>query len=276
MNTRGIIPAAALLVLLAFVAAAVVLSIALVAAAQVEIITRGTASPVVVRGAAEAVRYSAASLGGLGAALDPPPKVYLAGAKKDCEDVHVELGWARSEGERRCSLFTGMTFLGAFVLNLQYIGERHRDPVGFMWWVVPHEMFHMYQWQSRIDRVGMPWAFWEGPADLHKFKVLDERRIIRIDDYVRTRLVPQAKAGRVRWNMSIVAKASLTALNIEDHYAVSSVMGYYMYMYLNGGWPKIIALNGPGEVPFAKRIQTIYDKTPEEFERDFFGWLDRQ
>lgn len=251
---------------------ATMLSTTLATATQVEIITRGTASPALVREAAEAVRYSSASLAGLGAALDPSPKVFLAGTKSHCEDIHVELGWTRSDGKRRCSLFSGITFLGAFVLNLQYIGERHTDPVGFMWWVVPHEMFHMYQWQSRIDRVGMPWAFWEGPADLHMFKVLDERRIIRMEDYVRTRLVPRAKAARARWNMSIVTRAALTAQNIDAHYDVSSVLGYHMY--LNGGWPKIIALNGPGGMPFAERLLAIYGRTPEEFEREFFAWLD--
>ncbi len=266
-------------IFLAFIAAALagVLGVQFqvsASASQVEIIPRGGASPAVIREAAEAVRHSSVSLADLGAALAPPPKVFLAGTKRDCEDIHVEQGWTRPEGLRRCALFTGMTFLGAFVLNLEYIAERHRDPTGFMWWVVPHEMFHIYQWQSRIDRVGMPWAFWEGPADLHKFKVLQERGVINTEVFVRTRLVPQAKTGRARWRISTLARPSLTALSADDHYAVSSVMGYYLY--LNGGWPKIIALNGPGGVPFTERFSAIYAKAPEEFERDFFAWLDAQ
>lgn len=69
---------------------------------------------------------------------------------------------------------------------------------------------------------------------------------------MRTTLIPRPKAGRARWNMSILARPSLTALSMDDRYAVSSVLGDYMY--LNGGWPRVIALNGPGEVPFAERL----------------------
>ena len=241
-----------------------------------EFITRGAASLAITREAAEAVRYSLASLAGLGAGLDPPPKIYFAGTKTDCEDIHVELGWTRSEGQRRCSLFTGMTFRGVFILNLQYIAELHRDPAAFMWWVVPHEMFHMYQWQTGVfDVFEMPVAFQEGSADLHKLKVLHERRIVNMDSYVRQTLAPQAKAGRTRWNISIASRSvSLTALNKDAHYALWAAMGYDLF--LKGGWTKVIALNRPGRVPFPEHFQSVYGKTLDEFEQEFFAWLDRQ
>ncbi|MDR7519663.1 MAG: hypothetical protein QN131_09050 [Armatimonadota bacterium] len=250
----------------------VLLAISTGAAAQ-EFIARGVASPAITREAVEAVRYSLASLAGLGAALDPPPKVYFAGTKADCEDVHVELGRTRSEGQRRCSLFTGMAFQGALILNLQYIAELHRDPAAFMWWVVPHEMFHLYQWQTGVFQ--MPVAFQEGSADLHKLKVLHERRLINAVAYVHQHLVPAAKAGRARWNISIMPRSVLlTALNKDAHYALWAVMGHYLS--LNGGWPKIIELNGPGRTPFPERFQGLYGKALDEFGQEFFAWLDRQ
>jgi hypothetical protein len=228
-----------------------------------------------VQAASEASLYSLSSLAGLGAALAPPPKVYLAATKADCVQIHVELGRTVAGSERRCDLFSGVTFLGAFLLNLEYIAARYGDPVAFMWWVVPHEMFHMYQRQSRIDWPGVPWAFLEAPADLHKLKVLDERGIISFRSYVNGTLLPRAREARRRWpDFSIQVSPTLTALNIADFYTIATALGIYLFDY--GGWPKIIALNGPGTAPFGARFQAIYGKTLEDFEREFFAWLDRQ
>jgi hypothetical protein len=58
------------------------------------------------------------------------------------------MGWARPEAERRCDLFTGMTFRGSYIVNMERIRALHHDPGAFMWWLMPHELWHLYQWQA--------------------------------------------------------------------------------------------------------------------------------
>ncbi len=236
-----------------------------------EIIERGTTDPAVVEAARQATVYSLNSLAGIGAALTALVKIYFAATREDCVAVHVELGWSRPVGERRCDLFSGMTFPGAFIVNMEYIRSRQRDPTGFMWWLIPHELFHLYQWQTN-SRSGLPLAFREASAEMHKFKVLHERQTIDLDRYVRTVLVPRAKEARARWNFSILTDPVLDQNNIAGFYSLAGVLGYYLY--LNGGWPKMVALNS--SPAFREQLQSLYGKTPEAFERDFFTWLDAQ
>lgn len=273
--SRGL-PLSAVLAVVALLAAASSVADGLGQAAAstsyFELVERGPADPRVLQVGREATLYSLASMARIGALLTAPPKIYFAATKMDCVDIHLELGWARPEAERRCDLFTGMTFPGAFIVNMEYIRELHRDPAAFMWWLMPHELWHLYQWQAGSLRNAPP-AFQESSAEMHKFKVLDERRIIVMDAYVRRILVPRAKAARARWNFSILDWPRLDQANVEDFYALAGVLGYYQF--LNGGWSKIVALDGDAS-PFAQRVERVYGVPLQVYEQQFFAWLDQQ
>jgi hypothetical protein len=236
-----------------------------------ELVERGAADPGSLRSAREATLYSLASMARLGVILTSPPKIYFAAAKTDCVDIHLEMGWARPEAERRCDLFTGMTFRGSYIVNMERIRALHHDPGAFMWWLMPHELWHLYQWQAGDEFWrNTPAAFQEATPEMHKFKVLDERRIIVMDAYVRRTLVPRAKAARARWNFSILDKPRLDQANADSFYALAGVLGYYLF--LNGGWPKIVALDGDAR-PFPERLESVYGIKPEIYEQQFFEWL---
>jgi hypothetical protein len=210
--------------------------------------------------------YSLTSMARIGAILMSPPKIYFAAAKTDCIDIHLEMGSSRPEGERRCDLFTDSTF-GVYVVHMERIRALHRDPGASMWWQAPHTLWHLYQWQAGPECWrNTPAAFQESTPEMHKFKVLDERRIIAMDAYVRRTLVPRAKAARARWNFSILDRPRLDQSNTDPFYALAGVLGYYQF--LNGGWPKIVARDGDVR-PFSQRLESVYGIKSEIYERQF-------
>jgi hypothetical protein len=249
-----------------------------VAQLPVEIVQRGQVDPSVVQAVQQATLHSLASLARLGVVLDAPPKAYICATKADYADVLVEFGlFDRPTAERRANFYSGQSSLGAFALNLEYIRSYTARPDQAVWWTVPHEMFHLYQRQSRADRIGTPFAFWEGPADLHKLKVLDERRIINFDGYVKATQLPRSVRARKNLPAFSIRRIGIsysTAQELSDHYAIAAALG--LYLHEHGGWPRIVALYAPGNTPFAERFEAIYGKPLETFEQDFFSWLERQ
>jgi hypothetical protein len=243
----------------------------------VEFVQRGATDPAVVAEARQATLYSLEVMASVGATLTARPLVYFAATKADCTEIHLEHGWARSEGERRgerrCDLFAGMTFPGVFVVNIAHIHARQRDPVGFMWWLIPYELFHLYQWQAGpAFWRNTPLAFQEAPADMFKFQILHQRRLIVMDAYVRRTLMPRARAARERWGFSILHRVPLDQSNTDDFYTLAGVLGYSRY--LNGGWPRLVALNSGAA--FRQNVERLYERTPEALELEFYGWLDTQ
>ena len=240
-----------------------------------EFVARGAIDPAARRTAEEAVLYSLASMARLGATLEPRPKVYFAATTSDCVDVHIELGGTRDYGNRRCRLYSGMTWPGIFALNMENVRARNRDPIEAMWGLMPHELFHLYQWQTGMFTIGTPWAFQEAPADLHKLKVLDERRIISFSAYAKATVLPRARTGRRNQpQFSIQANVPPTDQTLGDWYALETALG--LYLHENGGWPKIMVLHVSGATTFAARFVEVYGRPLAEFEQEFFTWLARQ
>jgi hypothetical protein len=243
-----------------------------------EIVQRGQVEPSVVQAVAQATLHSLASLARLGVVLDGPPKAYICATKADYAAVLVEFGlFDRPTAERRSNFYSGQSALGAFALNLEHMRSYTARPDLQVWWTVPHEIFHLYQRQSRADRIGTPFAFWEGPADLHKLKVLDEQRIINFRSYVQATQLPRSLRARRNlpaFSIRRIGISYTTSQELSDHYAIATALG--LYLHENGGWPSIIALYAPGDTPFAARFEAIYGTTLETFEQEFFNWLERQ
>lgn len=243
-----------------------------------QVIQRGRADQDVVQAAEQATLHSLASLARLGITLDDTVRIYLCATKADYAGVLVELGlFDRPTAERRANFYSGQSALGAFAMNLEYIRSYTARVADQVWWIVPHELFHLYQRQSRMDGLGVPFAFWEAPANLHKLKVLDERRIISFQSYVKSRQLPRslrARRDRPAFSIRRGLPSYTTAQELSDYYAIATALG--IYMHDNGGWPRIITLYAPGDSRFPARFQIVYDKTLEEFEQEFFAWLDRQ
>jgi hypothetical protein len=130
---------------------------------------------------------------------------------------------------------------------------------------------------ASLARLGTPFAFWEAPADLHKLKVLDERRIINLEGYARTSVAPRAQRARRNLPAFSIQQRSISAPDAQtlgDYYAIATALG--LYMFEHGGRPKVIRLYAPGEAPFVTRFETTYGKRLQKFEEEFFGWLDRK
>jgi hypothetical protein len=47
-------------------------------------------------------------------------------------------------------------------------------------------------------------------------------------------------------------------------------------MLEKGGWPKIVALYSAGDVMFPTQFRAVWGRSVEEFEVEFFAWLDAQ
>jgi hypothetical protein len=245
---------------------------------QFEIVERGSIDPTVIHAVREATPYSLASLAQLGVILTQPPKVYVCATKADYADVLVELGlFDRPAAERRSGMYSGQSALGAFVLNVEYIGTYAPRVADQVWWVVPHEVFHLYQRQSRMERRGTPFAFWEGPAELHKFKVLGERQIINFERYVKATVIPRSQDARRRQSAFSIRQTGISASDAQtlgDFYRIAAALG--VYMLEKGGWPKIVALYSAGDVMFPTQFRAVWGRSVEEFEVEFFAWLDAQ
>ncbi|MDR7519666.1 MAG: hypothetical protein QN131_09065 [Armatimonadota bacterium] len=243
-----------------------------------EIVQRGQVDPAVVQAVQQATLRSLASLARLGVVLDGPVKAYLCATKADYADVLVEFGlFDRPTAERRSHVYSGQSALGAFALNLEYIRSYTARPDLQVWWTVPHEMFHLYQRQSQMDRRRTPFAFWEGPAELHKLKVLDERRVIDFQAYVKATLLPrsqQARKNHPAFSIRQIGIGTPEARTLGDFYRIAAALG--IYLHETAGWPKIIALYAPGDTRFSAQFEAVFGRPVEEFERDFFAWLDRQ
>lgn len=247
-----------------------------------EFIVRSTLAPEMRKVAEEAVTYSLASMARLGALLWPLPKIYFVAATADCMELHLDMGDSRSTGEWRCARFSGTTWPGAFVANVENVVKRNPDPVEAMWWLMPHELWHLYQHQTGMYRVRMPWALVEGTADLHKFKVLHERRIIDFPAYTMRTTLPRAKRARERASQFSIQVVGLDALppdlsqeEVNDRYRVAAALGVYLHNEA-GGWAKVMALHAPGATSFNARFQELYGKPLSEFEAEFWAWLARQ
>ncbi len=245
-----------------------------------EFVVRGTLAPQVRKAAEEAVIYSLASMARLGAVLSEPPKVYFVETTTDCVELHVEMGDRRSRGELRCARFAGMTWPGTFVVNMENVMGRYSDPVEAMWWLMPHELWHLYQHQTGMYRLGMPWAFREGVAELHKFRVLYEKRMIDFAAYTARTILPRARRAREgdpKFSIQAVdgLPVELTQEQVRGRYWMAAALGVYLHNEA-GGWPKIMALHAEGARSFSGRFEDVYGRPLADFETEFWVWLGRR
>jgi len=234
-----------------------------------ETIPRGPVASATLQETERATLISLAHLARIGIVLDLPPKVYVAATRNDYADVLMEIGrYSRDEADRRAQNFSGQAFRGALAVNIPRVEEQRMTVL----WTIAHEVFHLYQSQSRLP-YRMSFFASESAADVHKLKVLEEQQVISLRAYVRTTLVPRARAVRRAYPSYSLSDWSVPA---NDFYALSAVGGLYLFEQY-GGWPKIVALYASNTASsFAARFEEVYGKPFAGFEQEFYSWLDRQ